>query len=79
MKANKIKYVGLSRKTISRKNDFLKKCRDNDIKVYVYHVNFDAGKDEKYVFENEIGRVYGMYADKWLPVFAPKLNSETKP
>jgi hypothetical protein len=24
------------------------------------------GKDEKYVQENEIGLVYGMYADKWV-------------
>jgi len=69
---NKIKYVGLSRRTIANKKDFLKKCRENNIHVYVYHINFDAGKDERYVLDNEIGLVYGMYADKWLPEFNPK-------
>ncbi|MGI9552859.1 MAG: sulfatase-like hydrolase/transferase [Aurantibacter sp.] len=73
---NKIEYVGLSRRSISNKSDFLKKCRENDIKVYVYHVNFDKGKDEKYVFDNEIGLVYGMYADKWLSEFWPSQNKE---
>ncbi len=68
---HKIEYVGLSRRNLSNKKDFLKKCRENNIKVYVYHVNFDAGKDEKYVFDNELGLVYGMYADKWLSKFNP--------
>ncbi len=68
---NKIHYVGISRRNIVPKTDFLKKCRENDIKVYVYQVNFDAGKDERYVLENEIGLVYGMYADKWLQEFSP--------
>jgi glycerophosphoryl diester phosphodiesterase len=73
---NKIKFVGLSRRSIQSKEDFLKKCRENDIRVYVYHVNFDAGKDEQYVLDNEIGRVYGMYADKWLPEFQPGNTKE---
>ncbi len=68
---NKISHVGLSRRNIPNKKDFLKKCRENNIRVYAYHVNFDTGKDERYVFENEIGIVYGMYADKWLPEFNP--------
>lgn len=73
---NKIKYVGLSRRSIANKKDFLEKCRENNIRVYVYHINFDAGKDERYVLNNEIGLVYGMYADKWLSEFNPKKTKE---
>jgi cytochrome oxidase Cu insertion factor (SCO1/SenC/PrrC family) len=50
---------------VARNAELLKKLQKQGIKVYVYHVNFDPGKDEKYVQENEIGLVYGMYADKW--------------
>ncbi len=63
---NDIKYVALSRRIIASQTKLLLQLRDQGIKVYVYNVNFDAGKDEKYVQENEIGLVYGMYADKWL-------------
>jgi len=69
---NNIKYVALSRRTISRQKKLLVSLREQGIKVYVYHVNFDEGKDEKYVYENEIGLVYGMYADKW--AFSDKPN-----
>lgn len=63
--ANKIKHVAISRRIIARKTKFLQELQKQGIRVYVYHVNFDPGKDEKYVLENEIGLVYGMYADKW--------------
>ncbi len=66
LKVNNIKFAAVSRRIISNKTDFLLKLRDNGIKVYVYNVNFDPGKDEQYVNENEIGLVYGMYADKWV-------------
>jgi len=72
---NKIEYVGMSRRSIPAKKELLKKCRENNIKVYVYHVNFDVGKDEKYVYDNELGLVYGMYADKWLSEFNPEKKS----
>jgi len=63
---NDIKYVALSRRIISSKTKLMLKLKENGIKVYVYNVNFDPGKDEKYVQDNEIGLVYGMYADKWV-------------
>ncbi|NAS10986.1 hypothetical protein [Poritiphilus flavus] len=63
---NKVKYVAVSRRIIPSQTDFLLKLKENGLKVYVYNVNFDPGKDEKYVFENELGLVYGMYADKWV-------------
>jgi hypothetical protein len=32
----------------------------------VTHVDFEAGKDEKYVFNYDFGLVYGMYANDWV-------------
>ncbi|MDT0607538.1 interleukin-like EMT inducer domain-containing protein [Croceitalea rosinachiae] len=66
LKVNNIKYAAVSRRIIRNQTKLLLELKKNDIKVYVYNVNFDPGKDEKYVQENEIGLVYGMYADKWV-------------
>ncbi|MGB5369052.1 MAG: interleukin-like EMT inducer domain-containing protein, partial [Flavobacteriaceae bacterium] len=63
---NNIKYVALSRRIVPKETDFLLALKNQGVKAYVYNVNFDVGKDEKYVQENEIGLVYGMYADKWV-------------
>jgi len=63
---NNVKYVAISRRIIASKATLMLKLKEHGIKVYVYNVNFDPGKDEKYVQENEIGLVYGMYADKWV-------------
>ncbi|CAM4317237.1 hypothetical protein ZORO111903_13095 [Zobellia roscoffensis] len=63
---NNVKHVALSRRILSAQKKLMLQLRDNGIKVYVYNVNFDPGKDETYVQENEIGLVYGMYADKWV-------------
>jgi glycerophosphoryl diester phosphodiesterase len=70
LKAHKVGYVALSRRNLANKWALLKNLREQDLRVYVYHVNFDAGKDEAYVLENELGFVYGMYADDWLPGFS---------
>lgn len=64
--ANNIEHVAISRRIIAGKASLLKALRKQGIKVYVYNVNFDPGKDEEYVLDNEIGLVYGMYADKWV-------------
>ncbi|MEX0288866.1 MAG: interleukin-like EMT inducer domain-containing protein [Flavobacteriaceae bacterium] len=66
LKANNVKHAAISRRIIRNNIGLLKKLREHDIKVYVYNVNFDPGKDERYVLKNEIGLVYGMYADKWV-------------
>ena len=63
---NNVKYAALSRRIIANQTKLMHQLKEHGIKVYVYNVNFDAGKDEKYVQENEIGLVYGMYADKWV-------------
>ena len=67
---NNVKFVAISRRAIIKNKELLLQLQKEGIRVYVYHVNFDEGKDEHYVQENEIGIVYGMYADKW--VFDPK-------
>jgi hypothetical protein len=66
LSVNNIKHVALSRRILKSENDLLLQLKEKGIRVYVYNVNFDPGKDEKYVQENEIGLVYGMYADKWI-------------
>lgn len=63
---NNVKYVAVSRRAIAKHKELMLQLKKQGIRVYVYHVNFDEGKDEKYVLENEIGIVYGMYADKWV-------------
>lgn len=63
---NKVKHVALSRRILASNTDLMLKLKEQGVRVYVYNVNFDPGKDEKYVLENEIGLVYGMYADKWV-------------
>lgn len=76
LKINKVKHVALSRRIIKNQVDFMLQLQKEGIRVYVYNVNFDPGKDEKYVLENEIGLVYGMYADKW--VFDPESDTLSK-
>ena len=48
---------------------FFVDCKRHGIKVYVFCVNFEPDKDEKYVFENEKKYISGMYADKWIKEF----------
>lgn len=74
---NNIQYVALSRRIIASQTKLMTQLRDQGIKVYVYNVNFDPGKDEQYVLDNEIGLVYGMYADKW--VFGDQLDYKKNP
>ncbi|WP_378180238.1 sulfatase-like hydrolase/transferase [Aquimarina sp. SS2-1] len=58
-----VKDIAVSRRYIASNKDFLLRVKENGIKTYVYHVNFDEGKDEKYVLENEMDYIYGFYAD----------------
>ncbi len=68
---NEIPALAVSRRLIERdeyKELFLN-CKASNIKVWVFHVNFDSGKDEKYVLDNEMQYIYGMYADRWIEDF----------
>ena len=72
LKVNNVKHVALSRRIITSQKKLMLQLKDAGIMVYVYNVNFDPGKDEKYVQDNELGLVYGMYADKWISDMNPK-------
>jgi len=66
LKVNNVKHVAVSRRIIASQKKLMLQLRDAEIKVYVYNLNFDPGKDEQYVLDNELGLIYGMYADKWI-------------
>lgn len=72
LKVNNVKHVALSRRIIASQKKLMLQLKEAGIKVYVYNVNFDAGKDEQYVYDNELGLVYGLYADKWITVMKSK-------
>ncbi|TDT45184.1 glycerophosphoryl diester phosphodiesterase [Maribacter spongiicola] len=72
LKVNNVKHVALSRRIIASQKKLMLQLKEAGIKVYVYNVNFDAGKDEQYVYDNELGLVYGMYADKWIDTMKSK-------
>ncbi len=65
LKDRGITYVTASRRLISGNADLFRELKEAGIRVYVFHVNYDPGKDEEYVVNNEFGLVYGMYADHW--------------
>ena len=69
---NNVSHVAVSRRIISSQKKLMLQLRDVGIKVYVFNVNFDTGKDEQYVYDNELGLVYGMYADKWISAMQSK-------
>lgn len=55
-----IKYISISRRFIENNKEFLKRLKKKGIKTYVYHVGWDEGKDEWYVFENEMDYITGV-------------------
>ena len=61
---NDIKYIAVSRFRLNDSRKLFYNINKIGIKIYVYHVNYEDGKDEKYVICNEFGYVFGMYADK---------------
>ena len=72
LKVNNVKHVAVSRRIIASQKKLMLQLRDAGIKVFVFNVNFDTGKDEQYVYDNELGLVYGMYADKWIAAMQSK-------
>jgi len=65
-----IKHIAVSRFFIAANKELLKKLKEKNIKVYLYHINMDggvvdSGMDENYVTKYELDYAYGMYADKW--------------
>jgi hypothetical protein len=68
---NNIQNLAVSRRLLENNifRELFSECTRNNIKVYVFSINFDPGKDEKYVYDNEMQYIYGMYADKWIEEF----------
>ncbi len=69
-KVEELKKMGITEVAFSRRNiaesiELLKELKKNNIRVYVYHINQDTGKDEEYVTKYEMDLIYGMYADNW--------------
>ena len=60
-----IKYLTASRRQIAGNKNIFLKLKEKGIRIYLFHVNFDPHKDERYVFLHELDYAYGMYADKW--------------
>lgn len=60
-----ITHVATSRRAIEGNNEMFDELKRNNIKVYVYSVNHDQGKDEAYVICNENQYIYGLYADNY--------------
>lgn len=60
-----IKHLVMSRNRIEGNIDFFLKLKENGIKVYAFHVNFEKGKDEVYMVIHEMDYIYGIYADDW--------------
>jgi molybdopterin-guanine dinucleotide biosynthesis protein len=58
-----IEFIAISRWSIESNKGFLKRLKEQGLKAYVFHVNYDSGKDEKWVLENEMDYCYGLYAD----------------
>jgi len=58
-----IKYIAVSRLQLEGREAFFKRLKNNGVKTYVFALNLGTGIDEKYVFENELHLITGMYAD----------------
>lgn len=60
-----VRNVAISRRFIKNNKAMLKEFKNNNIKVFAYHINFDVGFDEDYVTKYEMDYIYGIYSDKW--------------
>ncbi|HHS96095.1 MAG TPA: hypothetical protein ENJ45_05845, partial [Phaeodactylibacter sp.] len=58
-----IGQVALSRLKFREQLPFIKDLKAAGIKVYLYHVNAEKGKDESYVLLHEMDYAWGMYVD----------------
>lgn len=56
--------IPASRRIIDDNLPLLVCLKNNGIRVYVFHVNYDKGKDEAYVISHDMDYIYGMYADE---------------
>ena len=69
-KVKKLKAMGVTaitadRLMLSNQKNLLNSLNKVGVKVFVFNLNFEKGKDEIYVICNEMDYFYGIYADKW--------------
>ena len=57
--------AAVSRNLLNANHRILSSLKENDINVFLYHINSIPGIDEEYVTKYELDQVYGMYADNW--------------
>ena len=65
MKAMGITSVAVSRRLIDRNLPLIGELGELGIKTYVFHVNFEEGKDERFVVCHDMNFIYGLYADSY--------------
>jgi len=75
LKSLGVQHIAISRHYLSSHVKFLEELKRNDIKVYVYHVNFEEGRNEEYIVKYEMDYIYGIYADQW--DFSKYLNNKS--
>lgn len=57
--------IAASRRLIKYNIPLMTRLKNNGVKVYVFHVNYDKGKDEDYVVRFDMDYIYGLYADEF--------------
>ena len=57
--------IAASRRDIKYNIQLIKSFKRNGIKIYVFHVNYEEGKDEDYVVRYDMDYIYGLYADEF--------------
>jgi len=57
--------IAASRRVIKYNIPLIKSFTKAGIKIYVFHVNHDKGKDEAYVVRFDMDYIYGLYADEF--------------
>jgi lipoteichoic acid synthase len=58
--------VAASRRSIQKDIHLLHHFKHKGIRVYVYNVNHDRGKNEQYVICYDMNHIYGLYADNFV-------------
>jgi glycerophosphoryl diester phosphodiesterase len=57
--------IAISRRVINDNSALINSIVKSGINLFAFYLNFDSGKNEKYVICNESQYFYGIYADKW--------------
>ena len=57
--------IAASRRIIKKNIPLINSLKQSGIKLYVFHVNYDKGKDEAYVLCHDMDYIYGLYADEF--------------